>query len=1793
MRDPFEDLDIDPYKDKFDPHELFKQVPPGEPSPMDAGLDDCYAEDWRMILDDWEEGERRSSKEGVDDRKKISKFPIDWTTERLSLFEALQLPESLGRHVFMAVCLRYMKIQPDLLGKKLKQAGIRSGIIGRLLGYLRENFELLEQAYTNAKQFQIVDKYLRFEYDEKSEKRLTGISVPEDVKAFFDFRRWYDTGRHGIPLGPKFIGYLDSAMRGSLALLDDESSGKSPEEREREFYEFQEWLWRLHVSQQSECHTDEEWGKNARHAPLANQIAELLTWDCRERAGRRTLGDDEWRKLGKEFKGQIPKREHDIEPRLYSRVGRHSGALHISMPCSGGKDIDYGRWGGYRYFDQRPDMIYRDFIPDTEKRFLGELDDTTQILMKGSVVEWDRDNLMIQLGVRRTARPDEETIAKGLYVFDNSGEEWWRALYPKPEFYTQCLSQHFTGEAGFAIDDPFQWALERAKVAAGYVTAMGVGSDYPIDHFHHQFTRMAGIVCNSTPRGLVEPREFQMTDSKRSLLSVAQEKFGEACCPEIAWFVLENCDVVTAEVLADQDFLELLAKIPACLENGLVMDRLQDLYKAGCEKDLDPLGAMKFALKVVGDIFGPEGKKEPWWFKEDFDICGVFDATGDKCTVSGDGFQIAYCEEGRKIVSDVAEEAGFAFTYAIELYKRVGYKFVTIPGLDPVDAFRFLCEVVELYGIGNIGRACNIINFAIEHVNEVPAGQRPASLELFKELAISSAPSSKVIGAMEGEEATLAMPGCSALMLTCIGSDRMRELKFDDSVVSPSALREIAASLNTPLAERARLIPGILRHSELADRRHRLLTAGEYASRLSLPAPQASALATTEQTAISCPIDTPSNSIFAFFRQVREECRGIDQRVVQTYMGLYATKFPNPFNPPKGFLGFLQKFLSIPNPRHLEAVNAQLFAHPLWGGGERRDAAVRSVRATIDRNLIISNLLDAQLMGLLTWGELQEIFDWMVADLPNEHVLELERKVRGELGGMREHRAQMLKEIIAKRDAREVRGLPRIEYGRDDGDDSDLAPMTPDGEDEFVKHRVEDETERAASQMRLRRVRIVEDGINFIAVTNILVTLGLITPGDFRQLIVEHLKMMPLMEKYYPLFDKIEFDFPLINKDVFAETVEILQTLKNWGIFNSEAFLEGLSPESPLEQRYALLREFFFCVGAYRRSSTIASSYRERMSSHISQLSQRSDPHGIARLFDEGAAVVDEMDTTLQQVWGLTPLIASTVTVKIIGEVIDSLLTKEEYPRVFEAMEALGRLGAYDPETFEQAFDKNTPAKTRYRLLQQIFLCAAAYTESGRLIAKFNSKFCRKVLPPPPGYTLQADAAESSASHDSGDYYRRMISDLERSLRKCWEGISCVSPDVADILLAAALRTTDYMRVFEIVRRVREQVHSEGTPLRGEGDVAGNTRVANITSFTALASLFAAETLRAEDDPAGRQVTQLLLTDGGAVDIPEPGAKIDLYRFPEYDETHITELVANQADAVVSSLRMYRKECLGLVTVGGKLHVANCNADKLQAIINLMGLSPSGFQLQYMDGALLLPATLTGAELKAFILMLVRAGIVSPENLQLQVTGPGRLSLENAAFLGSAVLLATERGCRFSEKSFCSKAHDRETGARIMLYDANAPITRLPFTGKLKGRTDMLGRMHLGDVDLYQWIYSVLAHEQFGGPFGKFAKEFKRKYVDILERHGIADVLQEKWIYAGSDDRRDDEASKRHHQTITKVTDAYFDCADMVKATGRRGGIVFEVRNLIEELKESVRGEQEKLYGGISACQDAELAVNF
>ena len=970
-------------------------------------------------------------------------------------------------------------------------------------------------------------------------------------------------------------------------------------------------------------------------------------------------------------------------------------------------------------------------IPAAKELYLKSLD-KTHVLRKGSIIpeEVSSDNFQFRLPIRRRARPSIQNVCRGLFCYNYAPDEedhyeGYYNAYPTPSFYTRDLGPQLRR---LQPSDPFEWALKGTQITAGLMTHVHLEWEYPypLHHLQYQFMKMAGHVCNTTPENLVGPREIRMDPNRRKLLETMREKLGEAFTIEMAWFVVKNSGFLPAKIFNNKKLLELFGKTPLCFENGLVVDRLDDLFLMHVGKGWPGDRALQMALELVTDIFG--SGKEPWWFKEDFDMTTCFDPELRECRVEDEVLRIGYCEEGRNLISKIAKGAGFAFTHALELYKVVGYKLMAVPGAKQKEFFDFFCSMVMAYGIGHTGRAKNVIEFAIAQVMEVPLERRTDSLKLFRKFAEQRSPFSEIIGAMEGEECTFYMPGFLNLASTCLGREAATKMggdgtKLDDMTLGPAVFKQLAEGpLAAPLKDRIKLLPPALKRGERGNYvpEHRLLMAGAAADVLMLPLPEGSA-----GNLPALFKETPVNSIFEFYQQVEEECGGVEGNFIREYFALYAVKFPNPFKPPKGFLKFLMKFKAIPNQEGLEAFNRRFAKTYDWA---ERGPTMDETKAVINRKLIISNLLDAHAMGLLAWEELDVIFRWMTADLPKERVegfreiaveekdrnVELRVKRFAERIKAREERARKIAELG---DSWEGRKLIE-EDKQDDRNDRDVLPMTPEEEEQYIQDRIHEHARKEGEDMRVKRVCIVENAVNFVAAINILVTLKLIRPEDFRQLVSEHLKVMPIMEDMDTEFFKDESAFPLLSDEAFKDTVAILHKLSKMGVMDVGSFQENLSGEVSLDKKYETIKEFFFCVSAYRKSMEIMRHSKENFRSDMNFI-YHSAPEGARKRLKNLAKEVRQMDDNLCVAWSVSPLIAKKVVDALATEAIQSMFTKEQYPDVFSTMEELVKLEVYDPEGFKKRYnDQTTPAK-KVRVLGELFLCTVALRESKKAVKAF------------------------------------------------------------------------------------------------------------------------------------------------------------------------------------------------------------------------------------------------------------------------------------------------------------------------------------------------------------------------------------------------------------------------------------------------------------------------------------------
>ena len=341
-------------------------------------------------------------------------------------------------------------------------------------------------------------------------------------------------------------------------------------------------------------------------------------------------------------------------------------------------------------------------------------------------------------------------------------------------------------------------------------------------------------------------------------------------------------------------------------------------------------------------------------------------------------------------------------------------------------------------------------------------------------------------------------------------------------------------------------------------------------------------------------------------------------------------------------------------------------------------------------------------------------------------------------------------------------------------------------------------------------------------------------------------------------------------------------------------------------------------------------------------------------------------------------------------------------------------------------------------------------------------------------------------------------------------------------------------------------------------------------SFAALAHSFVVQAQASEPIPQGLSQHPIVAGQG------DQKVTSDLAQtFAENVET-LNHSFGDFIPRAKNFFKSARDESFGLLPVGGKIHVLHkIDAMRLEFVKQRLGLDSTGFRLLHADTSLLLPPMPSAAELKLVVTVLNAEGVIDTEHPELQVCIPGRLPPDLCAILGASILLATEIGVKYDPNSFSTNAE--VTGLRIMAYDAGGPREAFPFSTPIGGRTDMLGRRALSDIDNYQLLGTVLIRSKDFGPYGDLAKSYIAEFKQILAKYGLSEVLKTSWV-AKNEAKGDFLASQRHYyDAVLPCTNAWFTWFEANKDAEQQSGIVSDVRNLLDSLGERVNMQRKAL----------------
>ncbi|MCI5064760.1 hypothetical protein MRY87_03430 [bacterium] len=627
--------------------------------------------------------------------------------------------------------------------------------------------------------------------------------------------------------------------------------------------------------------------------------------------------------------------------------------LHVREPVSTGFHFGpsyFIEFGGYNPLSDRDNFDETPVLPPGDafrKAIYEEGRGTSGAVEVFPEVEPTRVTITFQQ--RRPLSVSEERIAQGLLYLDHENPNW-RAATPTPALYTEGVQPH-TDLDGNA--HPIEWAAERMKLLWPLAFTF-MGRDYPLAAAEYPVKELARLGCNTHPKGLHEKVYFiGIGDHERALLEVVSDT---EAFPEKAYLVLSFAPFLQRTDLREGAIGEVLERLPLLLEHGLSVVRIVEAVAADTERHGGGREALEHYLRLADALYGDS--ERPWWFKEDFPLTPP---------------------EGSSLTPNerlaLAQEAGPGFQYAESLFDIRGVQLASISGICRQEAISASAQVAVAYGIGNIPRACNVMDFLLAAVVEGDEAGRQEVLRKGTACTVRQAPTSPLIGVLEGSEVNFAKPGLDGMIGMLLGDQYLEEKKLDGITVSPGDLSPLVQQFAVPVAERALLKPAFWGPIET----NHLLTTHTRRSPFLLP------VAGEAAEVPPLPLGAPLTSWVDFDRRLHEECstRSAAARVAKGYFHFYAAKMPNPFAPPDGFLGFLEKYDRIPKP--------ELSYDFLFEEEDRSSAVDRyNQEVLVNRRLIVAHLLDAWVMGVLEWRDVSEVCDWLTEELSEEDVRHVE-----------------------------------------------------------------------------------------------------------------------------------------------------------------------------------------------------------------------------------------------------------------------------------------------------------------------------------------------------------------------------------------------------------------------------------------------------------------------------------------------------------------------------------------------------------------------------------------------------------------------------------------------------------------------------------------------------------------------------------------------------------------------------------------------------------------------------------
>lgn len=610
---------------------------------------------------------------------------------------------------------------------------------------------------------------------------------------------------------------------------------------------------------------------------------------------------------------------------------RHGHPIFLRYPIESG-EYDYFQEIYFRRWTYCDSPVSREDIPELMKR-LGE---RLAVNVPGSA-KYGTDAAEVQFAQRRPVSVSDTDIAIALFL-ESRRSEAWSGAHPDSSFYGRAIAPHFRDTA---LGTPFQWALERVQIVNGFAQQV-IGKDYPLLAAEAPYKPVAAWACNLRPARHDAAVSFSLSERSAVLL----EQLPDPNLPEAVFFVLTLESQLTPQLLANRTIQDFLKNLPSYLDRGLCIDRVTDLALDPALRGSGKKHGVFQAITIATQLFG--APERPWWFHEDQPLLPD--------QRSADWGSPRNRHEHRIL----AQETGPLYQYAKEVWEFKGAQIRQFEGVSISEAVSLVGAVTRDYGIGNVPRACNVLDFAIATLAEAPLASRRHVINLLLDTFESKKPSSEIIGALEGQDVNFDKPGIFSLTENLLESPDTEKRGLYSLTFEPKHIQRLVNECARPLIERAVVRPKLA----IENTNPHLITDLSEVGVLSLPV-------SVEHRALG-PTATPLQEWLQFDRRLREEVRWPSEQedVAHEYLTYYAHKFPQPFRPPAQFLSALYHF------KYLRDPNWEFsgLAHPR----ERGEIEIKNSYSRLERRSVISNLLDTAILGLISWDEAVDTVQWML-----------------------------------------------------------------------------------------------------------------------------------------------------------------------------------------------------------------------------------------------------------------------------------------------------------------------------------------------------------------------------------------------------------------------------------------------------------------------------------------------------------------------------------------------------------------------------------------------------------------------------------------------------------------------------------------------------------------------------------------------------------------------------------------------------------------------------------------------